>query len=520
MTAPLRRAYGAIRTVLGRIPHPPWRSRRGVLLLFLLAAGFGSMVTLSGALAVHYTETTSFCGRCHTMDAELKAHRMSVHAELTCAECHVEPGVGGWVKAKINGTKQLAQVLTGNFPQPIPPPDHANLPPVADTCLRCHSLERITRDGGPLRLVLRPTYQADEHNTRELVAVVLRPSNLGGGGGGPSVGVHWHVQQKVTYTTTDQSSKKIDLVEITRPDGSVEQYLAAGAVTISTDVRGDIDRLRRSETTRVMDCLDCHNRVGHGVPSTAQAVDESMAAGRIDPALPYVKRDAVALLDADYPSLAAADRAMEGLAASYASRYPLVARKDGASIDAAVSELQRVYRELATPEMKVQASTYPDNLGHQSAPGCFRCHDGTHYQVVDGKLTPKKIPSSCATCHTFPQVGGTVTGLLIGGEPADHKDPRYVFTHKIKAKSTDPSGSSCATCHDRTYCENCHDTGAINVDHDQMLYNHPAAIAKSGGQACAYCHQAVYCAGCHSGPVLQTPASAPTHRFRITPGGP
>ncbi|MBI1759772.1 MAG: NapC/NirT family cytochrome c [Actinobacteria bacterium] len=488
-----------------RVPHPPWRSRRGILLLFLLAAGFGSIVTVSGAMAVHYSETTSFCGRCHTMDAELKAHQMSAHRELSCAECHVQPGVAGWVRAKATGTKQLIQIMTGSYPRPIPPPDHARLPSIKDTCLRCHSVERITRNGGPLKLVLRPTYQPDEKNTRELVAVVLRPSGLGSGDG--VLGVHWHVQQQVTYSTTDRASKKIDLVEITRPGGHVEQYIAAAAVGVSNDVRPDIERLRSTESSRVMDCLDCHNRVGHGVPSTDQALDESMSAGRISASLPFIKRDGVALLNASYPSVAAADSAIEGLRATYQERYPLVLRRSSTQVTGAIDELKRVYRLLATPEMKVQARTYPDNLGHRSAPGCFRCHDGTHYQVVGGTVTSKKIPSACATCHIFPQIGGRISGLLIGGEPADHASPRYVFTHKIGISGTNPAGTACARCHDRTYCENCHNTGAVTVQHDQMLYNHPASIRRSGGQACGYCHQEVYCAGCHNDPVLLTPAS-------------
>lgn len=511
----VRRTVRAVARVLRYVPHPAWRSRRGLLVLFLLVGGAGAVATVGGVLTVNYTETSSFCGRCHTMGPELKAYQQSAHREVACAECHVAPGLGGFVKAKINGTKQLAQVITGTYPKPIPPPDHSALPPVGQTCLRCHTLEQLTRNGGPIKLVLRPTYQTDEKNTRELVAVVLRPTGMGDSSG-RTVGVHWHVQQKVTYTTDRPAgAQKIDLVEVARPDGSTEQYVSSAKVAGSVDVAADIRQLKATQATRTMDCLDCHNRVGHAAPSISQTLDESMAAGTISVNLPYVKRESAALLAKDYANLKEADAALAGLRSTYQQRYPLVFKGEGAAIDRTVSELQRLYRELASPEMKVQAQTYPDNLGHQNSPGCFRCHDGNHVQVVKGKPTGKVIPSTCSTCHTFPQVGGQVSGILLGGAPESHRDRLYVFNHKKLANGPDPTGTSCGQCHQRAYCENCHTTGAVKVTHDQMLYNHAGAIRASGGQACAYCHQPAYCSTCHGRkPVLDAPAER-AERARI-----
>jgi nitrate/TMAO reductase-like tetraheme cytochrome c subunit len=514
---PGRRRGGALAGVLQRIPHPRWRRRRGLMALFFVIAGIGAAAAVSGVMTMNYTETTSFCGRCHTMGPELKAYQLSSHREVACAQCHVEPGLAGFVKAKANGTKQLIEMVTGSYPTPIPPPDHASLPPVKDTCLKCHSMQQITENGGPLRLVLRPTYQSDEKNTRELVAVILRPSGLGSSSGN-TVGVHWHVQQKVTYSTDQPSgAQKIDLVEVTRQDGSQEQYVSSAKILGSTDITKDVNQLKAGETTRTMDCLDCHNRVGHTVPNVGQAIDQSIASGAIPADLPYVKRESAALLGQDYASTQDADAAIAGLRTTYQQRYPLLSGQNGAQLDRTVTELQRLYRELATPEMKVQAQTYPNNLGHQTSPGCFRCHDGRHVQVVNGKPTGKVIPSTCSTCHTFPQVGGQISGILLGGAPVTHTDPLYVFNHKKLATGPDPTGTSCGQCHQRAYCQNCHDTGAVKVTHDQMLYNHAGAIRVSGGQACAYCHQPVYCATCHGKtPVLDAP-SEPADRARIGP---
>ncbi len=525
-----RARFARLRRLLAKIPYPPIRSRRGMLLTFFLVAGFGSIVTVGGVMAVGFTETATFCGLCHTMAPEMKAYHSSSHSELACAECHVEPGALGWVKAKAAGSKQLFQLVTNTYPKPIPAPDHADLPPVTDTCLRCHSLESITANGGPVKLVLRPTYAQDKSNTRAIVAVVLRPVGLTTSDGTDASavesanprGVHWHVEQNVSFTSADPRSQTIDSVSVTNKDGSTTDYISAAKIGLSTNVTPDITRLETTETVRTMDCLDCHNRAGHGQPTPAQAVDIAMSSGEISPALPYIKKNAVSLLAADYASIDAANTAIEGLRTTYETAYPAIASTYSARIDDAITKIESIYSQLATPEMKVQAATYPDNLGHQAAPGCFRCHDGAHFKVVDGKATTETIPSSCSTCHTFPQVGPSITGLLLGGEPVSHKDKLWTFSHKdaaaaiagernarakkLTAGSVEPTGTECGTCHQRQYCEDCHSTGAIKVKHDEMLYNHAASIRVSGGKACAYCHQPVFCATCHTGDVLNIPA--------------
>jgi len=169
---------------------------------------------------------------------------------------------------------------------------------------------------------------------------MLRPVGLGQPSGSSDAaaesavrGVHWHIEQQVTYTSGDEHARKIDLVEITsKEDGTTKQYVSGAEVGVSTDVKPDIDRLRQSQTTRTMDCIDCHNRVGHAVPSPERAVDDAISDGRISAALPFVKRDGVALLKGDYPTLYAADKAITGLGATYAAKYPLVFKTSEAKV--------------------------------------------------------------------------------------------------------------------------------------------------------------------------------------------
>ena len=503
---PPGRIRGLLRRVgapLRRIPHPSLHTARGRFIVLVLVAGFGSMMTVVGVAAVSWTETADFCGRCHTMGPELKAYAMSPHREVKCAECHVEPGALGWVKAKLNGTRQLIGVLTGTFPQPIPAPDHADLPPTSDTCVRCHDPKSLVENGGPVNLVLQDKYALDEANTQSTIALVIRPSGFGGTTVQRSV--HWHITEEVDYIASDPRAQRIPYVTIKETNGENEEFIVASEVTDSADVQADIDRLTAKYPLRRMDCIDCHNRVGHGIPPPDQAIDDSIGDGSISKHLPYIKQQGVDLLTTDYATYEDANRAIEGLNEYYEAAYPLVGQIMEPQLGEAITELQRIYRLVATPEMRVSGATYPSNLGHQSAPGCFRCHDGAHFKVVDGALTKEAIPAACATCHTFPQIGAVESGVLIGKRPATHDDKLWVFSHKSRVTSLDPASTTCGACHTRTYCEGCHDTEAVKVTHDEMLFNHAAVMQKTGTQACAYCHQPAFCTQCHAEPMLPNP---------------
>ncbi len=483
------------------------RGRRGQLIVLFLVAGVAMAMTAGGVVALQWTETADFCGRCHTMAPELKGHEISAHRELACADCHVEPGIEGWIKAKINGTKQLIEILTGSFPTPIPPPGHDELPPTTATCRRCHDVNQLLENGGPIKFVLKSRYDTNEANTRTSVALVIRPEGLGEGI--QTQGIHWHVVSDVELSASDPRSQKIDLVRVTNPDGSQSTFIAMSQVQDPQNVQPDIARLAAADHTSRMDCIDCHNRAGHNVPTASDAVDQAMSLGQIDPTLPYVKRESVDLLNATYASESDAFAAIDGLMSWYETNYPSIITSKGYAIRAAITQLKSIYDLVATPDMKVGAQTYPDNLGHTEYPGCFRCHDGGHYEVVNGKLTGNAIPSGCATCHTFPQIGSNTSAILIGQRPDSHLDKLWVFNHKSVVSTVDPSNTTCGACHTRTYCENCHNTPAVQVPHDQMVFNHAAVVRQVGAAACTLCHQASYCSQCHSDNVLPADGSLP-----------
>ena len=97
---------------------------------------------------------------------------------------------------------------------------------------------------------------------------------------------------------------------------------------------------------------------------------------------------------------ATADEALRGIDNDirqfYCTKYPTVYASREAAIQAAIADLQHIYRSTIFPYMKVDWRTHPNNIGHFYAPGCFRCHDGQHLSA-----TGKVIPKDCTSVTPF-----------------------------------------------------------------------------------------------------------------------
>jgi hypothetical protein len=147
---------------------------------------------------------------------------------------------------------------------------------------------------------------------------------------------------------------------------------------------------------RRMDCVDCHNRPAHVYLPPDAALDQAFAAGRLDPSLPFLKRQAVEALNKSYATEDEALRSIAGtLDVFYKSNYSEVYAQKSDAVKGAVNETQRIFKTYFFPEMKTNWATHPNNIGHLYSSGCFRCHDGEH--VSD---SGKVISNDCKICHT------------------------------------------------------------------------------------------------------------------------
>ncbi len=373
--------------------------------IFLLCTAIGSYQTY------HVSESVQFCGQtCHVpMKPEFTAYQNSPHARVACVECHVGHGAEAFVAAKMNGVHQLIGVITADFDRPIKTPIK-NLRPARETCEQCHWPQKFSGN-------IDRTYQsflADATNTPYAVRLSL---NVGGAdpAHGPVGGIHWHVSQdnKIEYIATDDRRQVIPWVRVTDAKGVVTEYRVPN---FTNDIA--------SYNIRSMDCIDCHNRPSHRYRSPNDAVNYAMSIGKIDPTLPWVKSNAVAVLVKKYKT---EDEALENISATLRATYP-----DNAVTGKLVTEVQNIYRQNFFPEMKADWRAYPENIGHKDWPGCFRCHDERH--VAMG--TKKKIPASdCKSCHTILSQGSAAELDQISPRGQDFKHPG------------DPVDGACNDCH-------------------------------------------------------------------------
>ncbi len=369
------------------------------LLIFVGVASFVNIVIVSqwGYSAVNYMDGAQFCGlTCHTvMQPEYTAYVNSSHARVECAGCHIGPGASWFVRSKLSGVRQVFAVAFHTYDRPIPSPVES-LRPARETCEQCHWPARFSGD----LFTVRTSYGADQENQATSTVLLMK---VGGHTWRGSVGIHGaHLaaNSQIVYTSTDRQRQTIPQVIYTAPDGKVTVYNSASAKATAAD-------LAHGEK-RTMDCVDCHNRPTHAFQLPERAVDLAMGQGQISPKLPFIKKQAVAALQRNYPDR---DTAVREIAASldkfYRTNYPSVASGNAAEVKNAIAAVQAIYLRNIFPDMKITWGSYPNNLGHMDFPGCFRCHDGDH-QSADGRT----IPNDCSTCHDLLAV--------------DEKDPKVL----------------------------------------------------------------------------------------------
>jgi hypothetical protein len=148
-----------------------------------------------------------------------------------------------------------------------------------------------------------------------------------------------------------------------------------------------------------MDCMDCHNRPSHIFFPPEKAVDQAMAGGNISPKLPWIKKLALDALVKNYGDkqniLEEIRQFIEGY---FTKHYPDVLKNQKVQVDQAIDTIFAIYNRNVFLTMKVNWTTYPNNIGHRNWPGCFRCHNDRHISQMGKVLT-----SSCPVCHTMPQ---------------------------------------------------------------------------------------------------------------------
>jgi hypothetical protein len=343
-----------------------------------------AIISIASYGAVEYSESRAFCGQvCHqVMGPEFVGHQSGLHARIECVACHVGPGAGAFLSAKLNGSRQLWLVATGDYNRPIPTPlEH--LPEVERTCEHCHAPDRFV--GEKTKVFYEHADDEASTETKTIVRLSVGGPVSGTGGG---VGIHWHMNRAnvVEFVALDEKRETIPYVRVTTPDGNAREYFADG--TTPESIAG--------KPRRTMSCLDCHTRPAHAFGASAErAVDQAIGEGHISVKIPFVRRETVRALTAAYPSHDVAMTQIDRILRD-AVNARLPHGFEEAELRRAIGVTQALYRQNVFPAMKITWGTYPDQSGHSTSPGCFRCHDDTH-KTRDGLL----IRQDCELCHAI-----------------------------------------------------------------------------------------------------------------------
>jgi hypothetical protein len=352
--------------------------RRRTLLFVALTSVNVIIVLIAGYSSLHWMDSPQFCGQvCHApMHPQFAAWSDGPHSRVACAKCHIAEGAEGFVRAKLAGTRQLVHVVTGNVPKPIPAGAHMAPGAQALTCQGCH---RPSRSGADRIRVVRE-YADDESNTETVTVLQMFM-------GGPTSGgrsIHWHADpaNRIEYVASGDDRQTILYVKATDATGQSKEYRAADVT----------DQAINAGVRRTMDCVDCHNTVGHPIAPTAERmVNRAIASGEISQKLPFARREGVRLVSASYATQEEGEAAIDRGVRDFYAKQPGV---DQQAVSRAASALQGVYRRNVFPAMKVTWGVYPENRGHIDTPGCVRCHDDEH-KTKDGTA----INGDCEYCH-------------------------------------------------------------------------------------------------------------------------
>ena len=137
----------------------------------------------------------------------------------------------------------------------------------------------------------------------------------GGGEDGPAKGIHWHmnINNTIEYVATDERRLEIPWVKSTHPDGTVKIFRNVDEDFTDEDAAG--------YESRLMDCIDCHNRPTHHYNPPATLVNRAMSLEQISHDLPGIKWLLVELMSKDYET---EDEALAALAEGGINEYKLL----------------------------------------------------------------------------------------------------------------------------------------------------------------------------------------------------
>lgn len=405
----------------------------GMTTTVALGAIVFALLGVGGIVAWEYSNSNAFCSNsCHSVHPEeIRAHGTSFHARVQCVECHMgRLSTLELMALKPTHAKELWGMIVG-YERPL---TSSTLRPSRDHCESCHWPAAEHHDS----VALKKRYATDPESSETSYRLTLH-TGFGTVREKEAKGIHWHIENEVSFIATDPQRRQIPWVQVKGADGKLVTYVDAASKLSPEELK--------KHTPRRMECFDCHNATGHPFANPEDLVDQALAEGRIDRALPSAKARAVALIEKT-----------STLNGSVAELRPQIARlvAESASKGEQSADAKALEKKFADEMTAILVNSsfshglswksFPNHAGHKDFPGCFRCHDGKHLTEQGAS-----IRLQCTLCHDLPQVvrdkgAGSVPSTVAAGmsPPPSHGEPNFMHDHRFRLDK------SCTMCHGKT----------------------------------------------------------------------
>jgi hypothetical protein len=132
--------------------------------------------------------------------------------------------------------------------------------------------------------------------------------------------------------------------------------------------------------------------------------------------------------------------------------------------------------------------------------------------AAEGACVTCHVQEDCTSCHLppapqpierlVPRAAAQAPGAGIPrAMPVSHAATTFATSHGAEAAT---GATTCAVCHERRFCSDCHDAPARTVFHPEDFVARHATAAYSRRLECSNCHDTrVFCRDCHAGQGLR-----------------
>jgi nitrate/TMAO reductase-like tetraheme cytochrome c subunit len=353
------------------------------------------------------------------MKPEASTWKASSHSQIDCKECHIQPGVVNYAKAKMNGLVQVYQKVTNSYTAPIQMP--SSIP--NSTCEKCHNMKttQVTAAGD---LII----PHDKHLTKGIQCVQCH-----------SGVVHGDVSDRNVTFKTDYS-----------------KWNDALGKQMMSDVKFTQPKME--------DCIKCHEA---RQVSTACKTCHSTGMKPASHDAPDFKTKA-------HGQLAEKDIKKCNSCHQYMSDNPITDLQTKTAS-------QQFLSNGNTKDTTISAQDYAkENSFCQKCHGTRPPSHGTNFVDGHGAIA-KADKQKCLACHSEQNTtSSTITsnGLVSNAvptassgfgsapacsscHPASHENNNFKANHPIDLTGVTKPSATCYTCHNKPKCESCHKPDAV-----------------------------------------------------------